>query len=145
MSVSAPPEDDLKMMEWGWGEQAARAFTGVRPLDVDRRSPGFFAATPLMDLPPRAAAAYLGTYLLSLLESLSFQDSVGLFDDIVTRAHTVTCMTDKVFWDRVVMSHLSASCRAATRDVARCMADNAEELALEPEQVEALRRLSADP
>jgi hypothetical protein len=34
-SLPAPPADDLKYMAWGWGEEAAREFTGVAPMDVD--------------------------------------------------------------------------------------------------------------
>jgi hypothetical protein len=49
---------------------------GVAPMDVDTHSKGFFAATPLLDLPSRAAA-YLGTYLLALLRSLELQKAIG--------------------------------------------------------------------
>jgi hypothetical protein len=58
-SIPAPPAEDLKYMAWGWGEDAARELTGVAPMDVDMESKGFYAATPLLDLPPRAAAAHL--------------------------------------------------------------------------------------
>ena len=62
-------------MEWGWGEAAARAFTGVAPVEVDIESEGFSVATPLLDLPPRAGSAYLGTFLLSLLKGLEFLEA----------------------------------------------------------------------
>jgi hypothetical protein len=45
------PDRKNEHMAWGWGEHAARAFTGVAPMDVDMRSKGFYAATPLFDLP----------------------------------------------------------------------------------------------
>ena len=85
-SVPAPPAEDLQYMAWGWGEEAAEAFIGVAPMDVDRRSLGFLMATPLLDLPPRAVAAYLGTYLLAILHGLAFQKRVGLFSDVTHRA-----------------------------------------------------------
>jgi hypothetical protein len=136
--VPAPPRDDLGMMEWKWGKSAALAFTGVAPVDVDTGSPGFHAATPLMDLPPRAAAAYLGTYLLSLLQSLMFQESVGLFDDIVTRPHTLTCLTNEGFWERVIRRHLPKQCQQAVEEVARHLAEKQQALQLSQEQVQAL-------
>jgi hypothetical protein len=140
--MAAPSQEDMKLMEWGWGESAARAFTGVAPMDVDIKSPGFHAATPLLDLPPRAAAAYLGTYLLSLLQSLEFQESVGLFDDFVTRAHTLTCLTDRVFWDDVIRQHLPSQCQEAVVEVARFLAARQDALALTREQVETLLELA---
>ena len=130
-------------MEWGWGEEAARAFIGVAPMEVNIQSPGFRAATPLFDLPPRAAAAYLGTYLLSLLQSLQFQEVAGLFYDIVTRGHIITCMTDSLFWQEVVREQLSPSCQEVVADVARFMGASRVALALEPAQVQTLRELAA--
>ena len=112
-------------------------------MEVDIRSPGFHAATPLFDLPPRAAAAYLGTYLLSLLQSLQFQETAGLFYDIVTRAHIITCMTDSLFWQKVVREQLPPSCQNVVADVARFLAASQEALALEPEQVQTLLDLAA--
>lgn len=141
--IAAPPAEDMKMMEWGWGEAAARAFTGVAPLEVDVRSQGFHAATPLFDLPSRAAAAYLGTYLLSLLQSLQFQEAAGLFDDIVTRPHTITCLTDADFWQQVVRGQLPPSCQQVVADVARYMAASREALALRPAKVQKLLDLAA--
>ena len=32
--VPAPPVQDMKYMEWGWGAAAARAFTGVATWNV---------------------------------------------------------------------------------------------------------------
>jgi hypothetical protein len=143
--VLAPPEEDMQLMERGWGEAAARAFTGVAPVDVDIRSPGFHAATPLLDLPHRAAAAYLGTYLISLLQSLDFQDSVGLFDDLVTRPHTVNMLTMEHFWEEVIRKNLSRERQQVVATVARFLASKRQALALRDEQVETLLRLARTP
>lgn len=143
--VKAPPIDDLEMMEWKWGKPAAQAFMGVAPVDVDTDSPGFHAATPLMDLPPTAAAAYLGTYLLSLLQSLMLQESVGIYDDIVTRPHTLTCLTNQGFWNRVIRPHLPTPCLQATAEVARYLTTRHADLPLTPMQVTALREAASLP
>jgi hypothetical protein len=140
--VPAPPAEDVELMEWGWGEAAAREFAGVRPVDVDIESRGFYAATPLLDLPPRAAAAYLGTYLLSLLKGLRLQQVSGVFDDVLTRSHTLTSLTLPSFWERVVPL-LSAECRRALVDVARYLTTVGDELALTDEQVATLRSLAS--
>lgn len=144
LGVPAPPEEDMRMMEWGWGEAAAKAFTGVAPVDVDTRSPGFHAATPLLELPHRAAAAYLGTFLISLLQSLDFQDSSGgLFDDLVTRPHTLTMLTTKHFWDEVIRKHLSPERQEVVAAVARFLVSKREALALRQEQSDALLQLAS--
>lgn len=142
-NIAAPPAEDLEYMEQEWGDEAACAFTGVAPMKVDLESPGFSAATPLLDLPPRASAAYLGTYLLSLLQSLQFQENVGLFDDITTRAHIINVMTNRRFWEDVVRRELSPECQQVAADVARFMAAKQDALALEPEDVQKLLALSA--
>jgi hypothetical protein len=143
-SIPAPPAEDLKYMAWGWGEDAARAFIGVAPMDVDRESKGFYAATPLLDLPPRAAAAYLGTYLLDLLRSLEFQKSVGIFSDVRHRAHTITCLTTPDFWEEV-RPFLPPKCREVLAQVALFIASEHEAFAsLTPEKVATIRALAAD-
>ena len=136
-AVPAPPAEDLELMEWGWGEAAAREFTGVRPMDVDIESRGFYAATPLLDLPPRASAAYLGTYLLSLLKGLQLQQVSGVFDDVLTRAHTLTCLTLPRFWQRVIPL-LSPECHRVLVDVVGYLTTVKTELALTDEQVEIM-------
>mgnify|MGYP000867976712 CR=1 FL=1 len=136
--IAAPPATDMTAMEWGWGEEAAVAFTEVKPTDVDIDSPGFRAATPLFDLPNSAAAAYLGTYLLSLLKQLDFQEKVGLPTDFTTRAHTLTCLTDTDFWDDVIRAHLPKPCLEAVTEVARLLVEKRELLALEQDEVETL-------
>jgi hypothetical protein len=77
-----------------WLPPVAEAFVGVDPMDVDLDSEGFLAATPLLDLPPTAAAAYLGTFLRAVLISLHQQQKVGFFEDPLTRAHLLTCVKD---------------------------------------------------
>jgi hypothetical protein len=143
-SIPAPPADDLASMSWGWGEKAARAFTGVAPMDVDIASEGFFAATPLLDLPPRAGAAYLGTFVLALLRSLELQDSIGIFFDAETRAHTITCLTRPSFWERAIRPYLPAPCRDVLKQVASFLAAKREALALTAVDVDDLLRLAAE-
>lgn len=137
-TVPAPPAEDLQLMEWGWGEKAANAFVGVAPVDVDIQSGGFAAATPLLDLPPRAAAAYLGPYLLSLLDGLEFQKRVGLFDDVLSRAHTLTCLTSPDFWAEVIRPFLPAECRDVLVEVVAYLTSERGMLALTDEQIETM-------
>jgi hypothetical protein len=142
-SIPAPPAEDLRYMAWGWGEDAWRAFAGVAPVDVDIGSPGFHAATPLLDLPPRAAAAYLGTYLLALLRGLERQKAIGLFSDVVTRAHTITCLELPSFWEEVIRPLLPLKCREVLAHVVGFLASEKEALALTEEQVETMLSLAA--
>ena len=142
-SIPAPPAEDLKYMAWGWGEDAAREFTGVAPMDVDMESKGFFAATPLLDLPPRAAAAYLGTYLLALLQSLELQKAIGIFSDVLQRAHILNCLTIPHFWEDV-RPFLPPRCRAVLAQVTTFVASEHEALALTPEDVDTMRAQAAD-
>jgi hypothetical protein len=136
--VPAPPDEELEYLEWGWGEAAARTFIGVRPVEVDIASRGFYAATPLLDLPPDAAAAYLGTYLLSLLKGLQLQLASGVYDDAVTRAHTLTCLTSAGFWERVI-PRLSVPCHEVLLAVIAYLITLQSELPLTDEQVALLR------
>jgi len=77
--VPAPFGEDVeKALEWSLCDIAQDALLGIAPMDVDIHSPGFDAATPLFDLPPATAAAYLGTFLLSILDGLEFQEDEGL-------------------------------------------------------------------
>lgn len=136
--VPAPATQDLQRMAWGWGEDAARTFTGIAPVDVDIHSHGFAAATPLRDLPPRAAAAYLGTYLIALLDGLALQRQLGLFADIVTRAHTLACLTSADFWTEVVRPHLAPAQLAVLAEVVRFLATQQQALALDDEQIRTM-------
>jgi hypothetical protein len=142
-SIPAPPAEDLKYMAWGWGEEAARAFSGIAPVDVDIGSRGFYAATPLLDLPPRAAAAYLGTFVMSLLKGIEFQQASGIVDDVLSRAHTLTALTLPGFWERVIRPWLPPECHQALRQVVSLLASDRELLALPPEKVDAMLALAA--
>jgi hypothetical protein len=145
-TIPAPPAEDLEYVSWGWGEKAAQAFEGVAPVDVDRRSEGFQAATPLLDLPPRAAAAYLGPYLISLLEGIEFQRSVGIFTDVVTRAHTLAALTLPSFWERVIRPCLPPAARDAVKQTVEFLASPSakELLALSDEDARTMLTLAAD-
>ena len=80
--------------------------------------------------------------MLSLLQSLMFQESVGVFDDLVTRPHTLTCLTNKGFWDRVIQKHLPRNCQQATVEVAHHLAEKHQALSLNEEQVHVLLELA---
>jgi hypothetical protein len=142
--MPAPPKDEMRAVERE-GEDAIRTFIGVAPTDVDVESGGFDVTTPLLDLPPRAAAAYLGTFLISLLRGLDFQERVGFFDDVLSRAHTILCMTDERFWRDVIRKELPPRCVDAAEQVARFLTTRRDELALTQEQVDTLLRLAAPP
>ena len=142
-SIPPPPLEDLKYMAWGWGEEAYRTFAGVAPMDVDISSVGFYSALPLLDLSPRFGAAYLGTYLLSLLCSLETQRSLGISSDIETRAHTLTCLELPWFWERVVQRFLPLRCREVLVQVVDFLVSEPDALALTPQQTEAMVTLAA--
>lgn len=143
-SIPAPPAEDLKYMAWGWGEEAARAFVGIAPVDVDIGSRGFHAATPLLELPPRAAAAYLGTFVMSLLEGIEFQQTFGIFDDVLSRAHTLTSLTLPDFWERVIRPWLPPKCRKVLEQVISFLVSERELLALTQEQVDTMLALASE-
>jgi hypothetical protein len=140
--IEAPPADDMKYMEWGWGKEAAEAFSGVKPIDVDIDSIGFQAASPLLDLPARAAAAYLGPYIISLLEGLDLQEKAGFPIDIATRSHTLTVMTDPNFWTNIAGPYLPPTCLEVLGEVADLMISQRGQLALTDEDVAKLQRLT---
>lgn len=129
--VPAPPQDDLKLLAWACGTASWRILAGVRPVDVDISSPAFLGCTPLMDLPPRAAAAYLGSYLLSFVDGIAFQENSVVFYDIVTRSHVLFCLGDTDFWAQVIRPELPDECIAAIADVCRYIADHRAELAVD--------------
>ncbi|MCP2272644.1 hypothetical protein [Actinokineospora diospyrosa] len=133
-SILAPPLDDLRLLAWSCGEDAWRAPAGVPPVEVDIFSPGFLGGTPLLDLPPRAAADYLGSYALSLLEGLEYQQKQVVFYDILTRAHLITCLNEPRFWDEVIRAHLPAGARAALVPFCASLAEHREALALSEER-----------
>lgn len=130
-------------MEWGWGEAAARAFTGVAPVEVDIESEGFYAATPLLDLPPQAGAAYLGTFLLSLLNGLEFYEKLGLFIEPLVLAHTLTSLTSPRFWREAIRPYLSPECQQVLGQVVTYLISQGESLGLSPEQSGTMERLAS--
>lgn len=140
--IDAPAAEDMQHMEWGWGKQSAEAFRGIKPVDVDINSPGFQAAAPLANLPGRAAAAYLGPYLISLLDGLDIQQKVGFPTDITTRAHTLTVMTAPNFWTEIVRPNLPADCLEVVGEVADLMISERVPLALTDAEVVRLQRLT---
>jgi hypothetical protein len=140
--IAAPPAEDLQYMAWACGEDAWRAFVNKAPVAVDLSTPAFLGCTPLLDMPPRAAAAYLGTYLLSLLEGLKYQEDNGIFYDILTRAHILACLSNPDFWERVIRPHLPGECRTALSELASYLASRRNLLGLSEQQLEQIVSLS---
>ena len=137
-----PPAEDLQSVRWACGEEAWRAFAGRAPVAVDLSTPAFLGCTPLFDLPPRAAAAYLGSYLLSLLEGLEFQEENGIFYDALTRAHVLACLSNSDFWEQVIRPHLDPQCRAALADLTSYLASRRDLLGLGEQKLEDMVALS---
>jgi hypothetical protein len=143
-SIAPPPPEQLQHFEWGWGAEAARAFVGVAPVAVDRGSEGFRAATPLLDLPAPAAAAYLGTFVMALLESIEAQERSGIPGDPLARAHTITCLTLPDFWERVIRPCLPPRCQDVLADVVEFLASPPTQgmLSLTDEQAATMKTLA---
>lgn len=141
--VPAPHLGDLKLTTWNWSQEEANTFIDVAPMEVDINSTGFLAATPLDNLPPNAAAAYLGTFLRALMLSLHEQKVVKIFADPLTRAHIITCLKEKRFWDDVIKPHLSGKRLDVLLEVIEYMVQNREDLALDDEDVETLQARAA--
>jgi len=139
--IDAPPAEDMKYMEWGWGKAAAEAFTGVKPVDVDIDSSGFQAASPLLELPGRAAAAYLGPYLISLLDGLDLQEKAGFALDIATRSHTLAALIAPNFWTDIAGPNLPPDCLEVLGEVADLLIANRVPLTLNDDEVARLQRL----
>jgi hypothetical protein len=140
--IPAPPAEDLQYMAWACGEDAWRAFVNKAPMAVDLSTPAFLGCTPLLDLPPTAAAAYLGSYLLSLLEGLEYQEDNRIFYDVLTRAHVLACLSNPDFWERVIRPNLHGECRAALTELASYVASRRDLLGLGVQQVEEILSLS---
>ena len=140
-AVDAPPPEDMKHLEWIAGRQSAEAFTGIRPTDVDIESSGFQAATPLLELPARAAAAYLGTYLISLLYGLNIQANVGFPTDISTRSHTIATLLASNFWTDIAGPNLPSECLEVLGEVTEFLIANRGPLTLEDDEVARLQRV----
>lgn len=139
--VDAPPIDDMDIMDWEFGEAAVHAFVGVRPADVDISSVGFKAATPLLELPANAAAAYLGPYLVSLLQGFQVQESVGFPVDVKTTSHTIVALSSPEFWTDIASPHLSSDCVSVLGKVTRFIIEHGEAFMLSEEEAEGLERL----
>jgi hypothetical protein len=140
VDVAAPSgEDVVKALKWSLCDSALDTLLGIAPMDVDIHSSGFYAATPLFDLPPTAAAAYLGTFLLSLVDSLEFWEKTGLpMDDLQTGPHTLTFLTRRHFWDEVIRKNLPKHRQEVVADVALFLVARRDALALTEEDVEKL-------
>ncbi len=139
--IDAAPIEDMRSMSWISGAESAKAFTGVKPIDVDIDSVGFRAATPLLELPARVAAAYLGTYLISLLDGLEIQEKVGFPTDISTRVHTLTVLMAPGFFTDIASPHLPADCLEVVRDVVALLIAQREPLLLTDGEVARYERL----
>jgi hypothetical protein len=139
--VDAPPPDDMAIMDWEYGEEAKRAFVGVRPDDVDINSVGFRSATPLLELPGNAAAAYLGPYLVSLLQGFQIQEVVGFPADVKTRSYTISALAFPRFWTDIASPHLSDACMSALGKVARFVIEHGDAFQLSEEERRGLERL----
>jgi len=141
--VTAPSGEYVeKALEWSLCDISQDALLGIAPMDVDIHSPGFDAATPLFDLPSTAAAAYLGTFLLSLIDGLEFQEKVGIFDDLLTRAHTLACLTNRRFCDEAIRKSLPKHRQEVVADVVLFLVAKRDDLALSEEDVEVLLELA---
>ena len=136
--IPAPPAEDLQYMAWACGEDAWREFVNKPPVKVDISTPAFLACTPLFDLPPGAAAAYLGTYLLSLLASLEFQEESQIFYDILTRSHVLACLSDPNFWEHVIRPNLHGECRTALTELVSYLASRRKLLGLSNQELEQI-------
>jgi hypothetical protein len=139
--IDAPSIDEMKYMAWSSGNEAARAFIGVKPVDVDISSWEFDAAVPLFDLPARAAAAYLGPYIISMLNGIDLQEEVGFATDIATRSHTLAVMTSPDFWTDIAGPNLPPDCLEIIGEVADLMITKRGLLLLEDAEVATLQRL----
>ena len=139
--MEAPPPQDMTLMDWEYGEEAKNAFVGVRPADVDIQSVGFLAATPLIDLPAHAAAAYLGPYLVSLLKGFQFQEVLGFPVDIKTRTHTICTMSSPSFWVDIAAPHLGDPCAKVLGRVARFIIEHGDVFDLLEDETRGLERL----
>ncbi len=139
----APPPSDLQILAREWGGPVWRAFAGIPPMKVDIDSAEFLGCTPLLNLPPQAAAAYLGTYLLSFLDGAAFQHSVGVFHDPVTRAHVISCLKGERFWRTCLIPWMSPPARTTLLHFVDYLDRYRDDFSLPPEDVSRMRRLES--
>lgn len=76
---------------------------------------------------------------MALLEGLVTQSRVGLFLDVVTRAHTLTMLDQDVYWSDVVEAHLDGAQRETLREVLALLVELSGMLNLDDEQVTRFR------
>ena len=143
-NVPPSPIDDLKCIGWSCGEESLNEFVGVPPVKVDRSSSGFLSCTPLLELPDTACAAYLGSYLLSFLEGLRFQEKNGIFYDILTRAHVLHCLSQPCFWENIIRLHVSHDAQKILSELCSYLASRRELLALSENQTNLIENLSKE-
>jgi hypothetical protein len=79
---------------------------------------------------------------MSLLRSLDRQKVIGIFSDVVTRAHTLTVLGSERFWRQVVRPFLSPRARQVLAEVVSLIASEREALALTGDQAEAMVALA---
>jgi len=139
--LDAPPPADMAIMNWEYGEDAVVAFVGVRPVDVDIDSAGFRVATPLLELPAHAAAAYLGPYLVSILRGFQIQEEVGFPIEIKTLSHTIYALASPGFWTDIASPHLNDACVSALGRVARFVIEHGDAFLVSKEETRGLERL----
>ena len=137
-----PDPADLQTLADEWGVKVWTAFAGVPPLEVDIGSSEFLQCTPLLDLPPPAAAAYLGTYLLSFLHSATLQRNTGMFYDFTTRAHLLVCLQNENFWRTCLIPCMFPRARITVRNFVDYLIHNQEFFAVIPEDLTAMRRFA---
>jgi hypothetical protein len=128
--VPVPPTEDVQSLSWICGEDVLGAFAGIAPVDVDVSSSEFLGCTPLLELPAPTAAAYLGAYMLSLLEGLAFQRSHVVFYDLLTRAHLIHCLGEPSFWETVIRPNLPPECVKVLQRFCAYVAVNGDVLAV---------------
>jgi len=144
-AIPAPPRTEVEPIFASWGEETLQTFVGVAPVDVDITSDGFLGCSPLLELRAPAAAAYLGTYILGLLDGINLQERCGLFDDLLTRGHVLGCLLDKTFWRIVIRPHLPVPCLLALVSLSSFLDEKRDLLAWTPEETAELAKLATSP
>jgi hypothetical protein len=81
---------------------------------------------------------------MSLLKGIEFQQKFDIFDDVLSRAHTLTCLTLPDFWERVIVPYLPPRCREVLAQVVSFLASQKEILGLKQKQVDTMLALAAE-
>lgn len=140
--LDAAPIEDMEYFTLGWGKRIEHLFVGVKPSDVDIDDEDFRIEMPLNEVPPRAAAAYLGPYLRAFLLDLAFQEKIGFFSEPLLRAHVTVFLTNPRVWTDTLKDNLPDDCKAALgRAVEYCL-KSAELIDLSEEEARSLGWLS---